>query len=274
MKVSSKELKRRAKGSLIGNYGLCAGIQFLLGALIFVIVLIYMGVFFSMGITNNILFFDNRNGAIGIVIMISVFLSYLALLSLAGLFVPGIKRIYLNLCTGQTAGLENLFYGFKNKPHRFLGLYFIEFLIVLVWFLPYFVVTAAASVTDYIPVMTALAVLMYLVGMTGAVVTALHLSQARFILLEMPDKKVFTCLKESSEMMRGNKGRLFWLYLSFFGIVLLGYLSLGVGFLWITPYIQCTAAEFYLELKPVNASRSQESHEDAFEYTWEQENQR
>lgn len=274
MKVSSKELKRRAKGSLIGNYGLCIGTQLLLDVLIFVIALIYMGVFFSMSITNNILFFDNRNGAIGIVIMTSVFLSYLALLSLVSLFVPGIKQIYLNLCTGQTAGLENLFYGFKNKPHRFLGLYFIEILIGLVWFIPYFVVIAAASVTDYIPVMTALAVLMYLVGMIGIIVTMLHLSQARFILLETPDKKVFNCLKESSEMMSGNKGRLFWLYLSFFGIVLLGWLSLGVGSLWITAYIQCTAAEFYLDLKPGNEPDSRESYEDAFEYTWEQENQR
>lgn len=274
MKVSSKELKRRAKSSLIGNYGLCIGSQLLVNALIFVIALIYMGMFFSMSITNNILFFDNGNGVAGIVIMTSVLLSYVALLSLVSLFIPGIKRIQLNLCTGRTAGLENLLYGFKNKPHRFLGLYFIELLIGLVWFIPYFVVMAAASVTDYIPVMTVLAVLMYFVGIIGAIVTMLHLSQTRFILLESPDKKVFICLKESSEMMRGNKGRLFWLYLSFFGIVLLGYLSLGVGFLWITPYIQCTAAEFYLDLKPINAPYSQESCEDAFEYTREQESQR
>lgn len=273
MSVSTSELKKRAKRSLDGKYGLCIGAQFLTGALILVIVLVYAGVIFSLGITNNS-FFSSESGRKALtIIMILIALSYLAVLSLAGLLMPGMNRIYLNLCLGRKAGLSDLLYGFRNKPHRFLGLFFMDILISLAWGIPYLVVLAAAIITDYIPVMVVLLVLMYILWMIGILVTMLYLSQAEFLLLESPDKKVFACFRESAQMMRGNKGKLFYLYLSFFGIVFLGYLSLGIGFLWIVPYIRCTAIEFYLGLKAL--SRPREIDEEAgFGYMWEQENQR
>ena len=52
-------------------------------------------------------------------------------------------------------------------------------------------------------------------------------------------------------MMRGNRCRYFGLGLSFLGILALAYMSLGIGMLWIVPYLICTNVFFYLDLKPV-----------------------
>lgn len=50
-------------------------------------------------------------------------------------------------------------------------------------------------------------------------------------------------------MMRGNKGRLFVLYLSFFGWYLLVPLTLGIILIWLAPYLSTTVALFYEDLK-------------------------
>ena len=48
--------------------------------------------------------------------------------------------------------------------------------------------------------------------------------------------------------MEGNKMRLFMLDLSFIGWFFLSLLTLGIGSLWLTPYMQTAHAEFYKDL--------------------------
>lgn len=55
-------------------------------------------------------------------------------------------------------------------------------------------------------------------------------------------------------MMAGNKWRLFCLQFSFIGWQILCILSLGIGFLWLTPYMNAATAAFYDEIsrEPLN----------------------
>lgn len=62
------------------------------------------------------------------------------------------------------------------------------------------------------------------------------------------------CITESKELMKGHKSRLFILDLSFLGWVLVGFLTLGIGFLWITPYTTATRTAFYNDLVGGGAS--------------------
>ncbi|MGA3084746.1 MAG: DUF975 family protein [Thermodesulfobacteriota bacterium] len=56
-------------------------------------------------------------------------------------------------------------------------------------------------------------------------------------------------LRKSKAMMKGNRWKLFYFFWRFFGWFLLGILSLGIGFLWIMPYLQTTLTRFYDDLK-------------------------
>ena len=48
--------------------------------------------------------------------------------------------------------------------------------------------------------------------------------------------------------MKGHKGRLFYIGLSFIPLKLLAILSLGIGFLWVYPYQYMTQTLFFLDL--------------------------
>ncbi len=70
-----------------------------------------------------------------------------------------------------------------------------------------------------------------------------------YILHDTPDLHYKDALAISKELMQGNKWRLFVLELSFIGWSILGSLCCGVGLFFLTPYIEATIAEFYVELR-------------------------
>ncbi|MBR1574964.1 MAG: DUF975 family protein [Bacteroidales bacterium] len=70
-----------------------------------------------------------------------------------------------------------------------------------------------------------------------------------YLLRDCPDLSALQCIKLSDRMMKGHKFDLFYLYLSFIGWLLLGILTLGIGLLWVMPYMQTASASFYLDVK-------------------------
>jgi len=70
-----------------------------------------------------------------------------------------------------------------------------------------------------------------------------------YILNDEADLPVREAIRRSQQMMRGNKWRLFCLYLSFIGWSLLCCLTFGIGFLWLTPYVRTSVAVFYEDIK-------------------------
>lgn len=70
-----------------------------------------------------------------------------------------------------------------------------------------------------------------------------------YLIQEYPELTPREALKLSREMMRGHKWNLFVLDLTFMGWVLLTVLTLGIGGLWLTPYMQTTVAHYYEDLK-------------------------
>lgn len=69
-----------------------------------------------------------------------------------------------------------------------------------------------------------------------------------YILAENPEMTASEAIARSKEMMKGNRGRLFCLQLSFIGWALLSALTFGIGQLWLRPYEQTAIAAFYREV--------------------------
>lgn len=80
------------------------------------------------------------------------------------------------------------------------------------------------------------------------IIAAYRYSMASFIMAEHPELTPSQCLKESSQMMAGNKFRLFCLQLSFIGWAILCLFTCGIGYLWLNPYINIATASFYEEV--------------------------
>ena len=69
-----------------------------------------------------------------------------------------------------------------------------------------------------------------------------------YLLIDHPKMKLVEAFRVSRERMRGNKGRLFYICLSFLGWGVLAALSFGIGYLWIGPYMIQTQVGFYLDV--------------------------
>ena len=70
-------------------------------------------------------------------------------------------------------------------------------------------------------------------------------SMAYYVKLDHPDYGWKACIDESRRLMDGHKWEKFVLDLSFLGWIFVGALCLGVGTLWVTPYMAATEAQFY-----------------------------
>lgn len=98
-------------------------------------------------------------------------------------------------------------------------------------------------------VMGLLIALGFILLIVPGIILALAYAMVPFILVEHPEYSVKETLKASREMMKGHKFDYFYLMLSFIGWILLSILSLGIGLIWLYPYIMTTAAAFYNDLK-------------------------
>jgi uncharacterized membrane protein len=81
------------------------------------------------------------------------------------------------------------------------------------------------------------------------IVAAISYSMTFFILAEDSSLTPMEAINKSKQMMDGYKLKYFYLCLKFIGWALLCCLTLGIGFLWLIPYIQVSTAKFYDELK-------------------------
>lgn len=80
------------------------------------------------------------------------------------------------------------------------------------------------------------------------IVAAYRYALAPYLMAEHPEMGVMEAISQSKALMRGNKWRLFCLKLSFIGWGILSTLTLGIGDLWLAPYLNAAKAAFYLEL--------------------------
>ena len=81
------------------------------------------------------------------------------------------------------------------------------------------------------------------------IIKALAYSMAPYIISEEPDIDALAAIQKSMDMMRGNKMRLFSLYLSFIGWFILCIFTFGIGFIFLMPYVQMSVANFYLDIR-------------------------
>jgi len=81
------------------------------------------------------------------------------------------------------------------------------------------------------------------------IVKAYSYAMTPYIMYDRPDLDADDCIHESRMMMKGKKWKLFCMDMSFIGWVILCLLTLGIGFLWLQPYIEASHAKFYEELK-------------------------
>lgn len=129
----------------------------------------------------------------------------------------GYTMFALSIFRKRETSVAEVFYGFE-KFGKALGLYLVMSLFIFLWTLLFII---------------------------PGIIAGFRYSLAFFVLADNPEIGIMDALNESKRLMRGNKWKLFCLQLSFIGWAILCVFTLGIGTLWLTPYMEVSIAAFY-----------------------------
>lgn len=97
-------------------------------------------------------------------------------------------------------------------------------------------------------IITILGLVIYIVALIYAVIKSLSYSLALFILNDNADMDGKQAVEKSSELMQNKVSSLFCLNFSFIGWFILATFTIGIGFLWVLPYMYISQINFYRNL--------------------------
>lgn len=235
MKHSSAELKKFARIALKGNYGTMILTYIILEAIIFLALIVTSLFFgFNAGMTSLI-----------IQLCIQFMLSFIWVI-----FGVGFAYQSMKVCRKEPISVVDLFYGFSHNPDRFIVLSLLELLFAIALFAPAIIVLVITLIASPNLLFGALAIvfILYIAAAVLLVILTLALSLCFYLIIDNPGMQAMDAIKTSWQLMKGNKGRMFYLSLSFLGLMLLAIFSFGIGFLWVVPYMNVTAAYFYFDV--------------------------
>lgn len=105
-----------------------------------------------------------------------------------------------------------------------------------------------ASATVGFSGITIIGLIAYIASVIYLVVKGYLYSLSYYILNDNPDKTGKEIVEESEKLMQGNRWAFFWLGLTFIGWSILACLTLGIGMLWLMPYMMVSFIAFYESL--------------------------
>lgn len=229
--MNSGEIRRSAREFLTGKWGKAAGIAFIYGVITYLLSLVL-----------------NFIPIVGSLIS--------AIISLPLAF--GLLCSFIKLKRGEDVSLLSFFNdGFSS----FSQVWFVQlrtilkllpFVIgiivcfILMLFAPLAKLTLGASAG--MGVLSVLATLGICVISLAMIPKSMLYSLTQYILFDNPNKTALEIVEESEQLMRGNRLNLFFLTLSFLGWALLSCFTLGIGFFFLTPYMQFATIIFYEKL--------------------------
>ena len=233
---SSAELKASAREHLLGHYGTVIGAFLIVAAITSAVTLAVSLIVDINTIPGTVIYY-------AIMFLVSV---------LTGLFSSGSAYLYLKLICGRPVSVGDLFYGFQLCPDKAIIIQAWITLITYLSNLPQIILNCLilANITNtdkILRYMLPYALSMILSGVVS-VMLSLFYAQTYFLLHDFPQYTAKELLQKSRRLMVHHKGRLFYLYVSFLPLMLLGLLSCGLAMLWIIPYMAATEAEFFLDL--------------------------
>jgi uncharacterized membrane protein len=97
-------------------------------------------------------------------------------------------------------------------------------------------------------VFTVRLILWYLLLIIPGIIKSFAYAQTWYVLSDYPELSANQAINRSEEMMEGHKIKLFLLTLWILLLVLLGFITLFIGFFWIGPWIAASQAKFYDEV--------------------------
>ena len=246
-------MKLKAKDQLLGNYQIATGSFALLFVLFYAVAMIISSALAagtSADISDKAYVFEIVETKL-LTFVLAAFLSIL---------VTGFTYILRKIADGQSAGISDLFYVFKNHPDKVIIISFVFTAVQTILMLPATIAGHTMTLSQNEPFYHEgrnflVWILLSIIGIILYMVFALYFAFAYQVYLDDTDESVTDILKRSFWMMKGNVLRYFYMHLTFAGYWILVMLSFGIAALWVTPYQTMSAIQFYYDVRDRNDER-------------------
>ena len=250
----SSQLKSIAKGRMLGNYGKMIGAFFTMYALFLAVALILVmltGIISaSASVTTGLIFF---------------FVMLLGFYILIPLFVVGQNKMFLTAGRGEYCKFSYLFSGFVISPGKsILAMLLLILISIGVLVVPMIAVGVLGYFARHNEALLILAFAIYIAALVIYYIIVLKFALVYYLIIDRPELSVIQLFKTSNYLMKGNKGRFFYITISFIPIMFLGVMSYYIGLLFLMPYMQMTFAQFYINVVEVEKAQ-QESNAAAYQ---------
>lgn len=229
------ELKVLARKSLDGHYALLAG------ALVLISLLSGIGGSMSVTLFHGEGMFD--------LVMGQLFSLIISLIT--SVFSAGVYYMFLNVSRGKKTGLQDVLYLFYHHPDRIIIVSMIVIVVQYLLMLPSAIMNYRIDFNADLLLVLKQSLIVSLFMFAGSILAqflTMSISLSYYLLIDDAEMEASEALKKSVKLMKGNYGRYIYMQLSFLGLLILGVLTLYVGFIWIMPYMQMTEIEFYREI--------------------------
>ena len=136
---------------------------------------------------------------------------------ISGPMTLGYAMFAISIFRRRETSPAEVFYGFERFAKAF-GLYIVMSIFIFLW---------------------------TLLLIVPGIIAAFRYSMCFYLLADHPEMGIMEALNESKRLMKGNKWKYFCMNISFIGWMILGCFTLGIGYLWLTPYMEVTTIAFY-----------------------------
>lgn len=216
--VTRADLKRSAKASLRGKWGISVVCTLIVTVIIAVIQMLGMMPGMVQAIAGA---GDPEEVYLALYTSPWYFISTIVVFLIAVGLGIGLTKLFLRISRNSDASVGTVFEGFKIYGRAFVMM-LLEAIFIYLW-----------SLLLVIP----------------GIVASYRYRMASYILLDDDSVSGLDAIRQSKEMMRGHKGELFIMDLSFIGWMILAAIPCGLGYFWLSPYMEVSYANFYRNLK-------------------------
>lgn len=234
MTGTRKYWKSRAKNSLHGKWGT------VIAAMLTVQIVNVIG-----NLLSQILFSGDTRLS---VIFSEIFAFAISLIG--AVVTTGYCHLRLRILRGKKYGMKHVWYAFNHHPDRVLIAAFVVALLNTAAQIPTYLVTFLTDPGTTLAEISAwcLSVVAALAASTVlSIVLTVPFALTFYFLADDPEMGGLEALNNSVRYMKGHMWQYLKLELSFVPLILLSmFFTMGIGFLWLIPYMDCTETSFYM----------------------------
>jgi uncharacterized membrane protein len=235
---TTKQLKAIARTQIAGNYSMLIMAMLLCSMLPSLLTSLFSNVLTLNGTRSYIIYY-----VVQVLIML-----------LGNMLTIGFIRMTMDLFRLKRAYGSTLFFAFRGQADRYLGAGLLMLLLTSGPLIPFYMLEQdllnqmlTKTASAYSDSMTAVLSVLMIIGFVLSAFFSILFALVYPIMIDDPQLSILAAFGKSRKEMKGRKARLLYLYLSFLPLLFLGFLSLGIGLLWVYPLMQTTVTAFYMD---------------------------